>query len=134
MTARDRIILQKMVGYAADAQEYVSNMNFESFMADKKTVSACAFAIGQIGELASNISEETQQSNDGIPWRSIRGMRNKIVHDYEHVDSAVLWGTITKSLPDLIRQLDERLEQEAGTLIGDEPDTDEEPEQGMQFN
>ena len=46
-----------------------------------------------------------------IPWRSIRVMRNKIVHDNEHVDSAVLWGTITKSLPDLIQQLYEILEQ-----------------------
>lgn len=34
-----------------------------------------------------------------IPWNSIRGMRNRIVHDYENVDLSVLWGTIKESLP-----------------------------------
>ncbi len=36
-----------------------------------------------------------------IPWNSIRGMRNRIVHDYENIDLSVLWGTIKESLPDL---------------------------------
>ena len=44
-----------------------------------------------------------------IPWRSIKGMRNRIVHDYENVDLAVLWGTITKSLPTLIENIDSLL-------------------------
>lgn len=40
-----------------------------------------------------------------IPWNSIRGMRNRIVHDYENVDLSVLWGTIKESLPNLKDQL-----------------------------
>jgi len=78
-------------------------------MSDKKTVSACAFAIGQIGELTNSISEETRQTNDSIPWRNIRGIRNRIIHNYEHVDMAVLWGTLTKSLPELVVMLDNLL-------------------------
>lgn len=31
----------------------------------------------------------------------MKGMRNKIVHDYENIDLAVLWGTVQKSLPQL---------------------------------
>ena len=33
-------------------------------------------------------------------------MRNKIVHDYENIDLAVLWRTVTKSLPELNKQID----------------------------
>ena len=121
MTDRDKIILQKIVDYASDALEYVAGSEFDSFMTDKKTVSACAFVIGQIGELASNVSEETRKTYCDVPWRSICGMRNQIVHDYDHVDMTVLWGTITKSLPELIQQLDNVLAQE------------EEPEQGIQM-
>ena len=40
-----------------------------------------------------------------IPWNSIRGMRNRIVHDYENVDLSVLWGTIKESLPELKEKL-----------------------------
>ena len=34
-------------------------------------------------------------------------MRNRIVHDYENVDLAVLWGTIKESLPQLKKELKE---------------------------
>jgi uncharacterized protein with HEPN domain len=47
-----------------------------------------------------------------IPWKSIRGMRNKIVHDYENIDLAVLWGTVKKSLSELSKQIDSVLYQE----------------------
>jgi len=45
-------------------------------------------------------------------------MRNKIVHDYENVDLAVLWGTITKSLPTLIQSIDALLASEEGLDSG----------------
>ena len=89
--------------------QYIHGLSFEQFMLDKKTISACAFTVSQIGELAKDISLSTQQEYSYIPWKSIRGMRNKIIHDYENIDFAVLWGTITKSLPELLNQIDEIL-------------------------
>jgi len=112
MTGKDRIILQKISTYIDDVEQYVGGFSFEKFKADKKTLSACAFSVSQIGELAKEISEETQKLYADIPWKSIRGMRNKIVHDYENIDLAVLWGTVTKSLPELSRQIDSVLCQE----------------------
>lgn len=115
MTGKDRIILQKISEYAKEASDYVQGMTFDAFMQDRKTMSATAFCISQIGELAREVSESTQAVHPQIPWRSIKGMRNKIVHDYENVDLAVLWGTITKSLPTLIRNIDNLLALEANS-------------------
>ena len=109
MTGKDRIILQKISEYAKEASDYVQGMTFDTFMQDRKTMSATAFCISQSGELAKEVSEGTQATHPQIPWRSIKGMRNKIVHDYENVDLAVLWGTITKSLPTLIQNIDNLL-------------------------
>ncbi len=89
--------------------QYIHGLSFEQFMLDKKTISACAFTVSQIGELAKDISLSTQQEYSYIPWKSIRKMRKKIIHDYENIDFAVLWGTITKSLPELLNQIDEIL-------------------------
>ena len=116
MTGRDRIILQKTINYANDAVKYISGMDFEQFMDDRKTISACAFCIGQIGELMKEVDPLTQEANPQIPWRSIRGMRNRVIHDYENVDLAVLWGTISKSLPELILQMHQLLAIETLTL------------------
>ena len=73
----------------------------DEFLEDKKTMSACAFSVSQIGELAKLVSEETQAKYNDIPWTAIKGMRNRIVHDYENVNLMVLWATIEKSLPEL---------------------------------
>jgi len=113
MTGKDRIILQKIAVYAREAGEYIRGITFDAFMRDRKTITASAFCISQIGELAKDISENTQSAHPKIPWRSIKGMRNRIVHDYENVDLAVLWGTITKSLPKLIESIDALLASEA---------------------
>ncbi len=109
MKSKDKIILQKISGYIDDVVQYIHGLSFEQFMADKKTISACAFTVSQIGELAKDISLGTQDEYSYIPWKSIRGMRNKIVHDYENIDFVVLWGTITKSLPELLDKIDEIL-------------------------
>jgi len=126
MTGKDRIILQKISTYIDDVTQYVDGFSFEDFMADKKTLSACAFSVSQIGELAKEISEDTQEKHDYIPWKSIRGMRNKIVHDYENIDLAVLWGTVTKSLPELDKQIDVVLYHEVDEIYVLDDEEDEE--------
>jgi len=116
MTGKDRIILQKINTYIQDVTQYIDGFSFESFMIDKKTLSACAFSVSQIGELAKEISTEVQKEHDYIPWKSIRGMRNKIVHDYENIDLTVLWGTIAKSLPELSNQINSILFREVDEI------------------
>ena len=54
-----------------------------------------------MGEVVKEISEDTRNAHPTIPWKSIRGMRNRIVHDYENIDYTVLWSTIKTSLPEL---------------------------------
>lgn len=101
MKSRDRIIIQKIINYIDDIEKYVDNMNAKDFLDDKKTITACAFTVSQIGEIVKEIEEETMKEYPIIPWNSIRGMRNRIVHDYENIDLSVLWGTIKESLPEL---------------------------------
>lgn len=105
MSGRDRIILQKIIGYILDAESYTQDMDFEGFSLDSKTMSATAFVMGQIGELAKEVSPETVSANPDIQWKGMRGLRNRIVHDYENVDLKILWDTITVDLPELRDQI-----------------------------
>lgn len=41
-----------------------------------------------------------------IPWKSILGMRNRLVHAYFDIDLDVLWYTTTVSIPPLIQILE----------------------------
>jgi uncharacterized protein with HEPN domain len=112
MSDRDRGILLKIEKYILDAGNYTAEMDYDSFSNDSKTISATAFVLGQVGELAKEISPDMTAAHPGIPWKGMRGMRNRIVHDYENVDLKILWETIRDDLPALLSQiralLDER--------------------------
>ena len=105
MSERDRIILQKILKYINEAMSYTEGMDFGSFSQDSKTMSATAFALGQIGELAKEVSSEIESKYPHLPWKGMRGMRNRIVHDYENVDLNMLWDVVSNYLPELIGQI-----------------------------
>ena len=117
MKGKDRIIIQKIIGYIDDIEIYVKGLDAKEFLDDKKTITACAFTVSQIGELVKEITDETMQKYNGIPWNSMKGMRNRIVHDYENVDLSVLWGTIKESLPDLKDKLKDILLNETDSIF-----------------
>ena len=117
MNSRDRIIIQKIVGYIDDVEKYVEGIEARDFLDDKKTITACAFTVSQIGELVKEITDETIEKYPTIPWNSIKGMRNRIVHDYENVDLSVLWGAIRESLPELKNELKDIILKERDILF-----------------
>ena len=98
-------MLQKILVYIDDIAQYASGLNFDSFLQDKKTISACAFGILQIGELAKELSDDIQSQTPAIQWKGIRGMRNRIAHDYKNINYVVIWDVVETSLPILKSQL-----------------------------
>ena len=117
MKSKDRIIIQKIIVYIDDVEKYTEGLEARDFLDDKKTITACAFTVSQIGELVKEVTDETIEKYKEIPWNSIRGMRNRIVHDYENVDLSVLWGTIKESLPNLKIQLKDIILKETDILF-----------------
>ncbi len=117
MRSKDRIIIQKIIGYIDDVEKYTEGMEAKDFLDDKKTITACAFTVSQIGEIVKEIEEDTMKKYSDIPWNSIKGMRNRIVHDYENVDLSVLWGTIKESLPELKEKLKEIIIAEKDSIF-----------------
>ncbi len=59
----------------------------------------------QVSENSAKITEEFKELHSDIPWRAIKGMRNKIVHEYGDVDIKVVYDTVTEDLPVLYNKL-----------------------------
>ncbi len=106
MKEHERIILKKMKAYAVQALHFKGSMEFCAFSEDAKTIAACVLVLSQIGELVGRLSEEFTNRNSQIPWRKIKGMRNRIVHDYEGIRLNIVWDVLTDFLPAFIETVD----------------------------
>lgn len=42
------------------------------------------------GEAAKLLSEQTRAGFGAVPWHSIAGLRNVVVHEHFHIDAAVI--------------------------------------------
>ncbi len=100
--------LDHMRQAAIDALGFVEGMTRNDFLADKRTQQAVILSIIVIGEAATKIMDgyaEFVQANDEVPWRNMRGMRNRIAHGYFDVNLDVVWDTVQTALPRLLEQL-----------------------------
>ena len=55
----------------------------------------------QISENAKNLTDEFREQNAQIPWTDIYGLRNRIVHDYGHVDLEIVYDTLTTDIAEI---------------------------------
>ena len=58
-----------------------------------------------IGEAATHIPDDVQSQYPMVPWRSIKGMRNLLIHEYWSSDLLIIWKTIQESIPQLLEAL-----------------------------
>ena len=86
--------------------DYCSGLDRDAFLSNTMLQEACVFNVLQIGELAARAIEYGFDQKDSlVPWRQMRGMRNRIVHDYDGVRLDTVWDTIQNDFPDLLRIL-----------------------------
>ena len=107
MKKHEKIILSKIKIYAEQAMQFKEGMTFEEFSVDPKTISACVFNLSQIGELTTRLDSGFIEANCQIPWYKMRGMRNRIVHDYEGIQLNIVWDVLVDFLPELIENINE---------------------------
>ena len=85
---------------------YTDGMSFEDFAADRRTLDAVVRNLVTMGESIRWIPESILAAHPDVPWRTMRGVRNVVVHEYFGVDDAILWTTIRHDLPPLVAQLE----------------------------
>ena len=90
------------------AMSYVDGLSQDEFVADRKTQQAAVLNLIVIGKIATKIERDFSEfatTHSHIPWKSMRGMRNRIAHGYFEIDLSTVWVTLQTALPELRGQL-----------------------------
>ena len=97
--------IKKIINYIDKIIDFTKDIEYEEFTSNSLIQDACFMNLMQIGESAAKIDDEFMNKHTDIKWKEMKGLRNRIVHDYDGVNISIAWDTIKFDLPVLKEQL-----------------------------
>jgi uncharacterized protein with HEPN domain len=110
MSKRDwKILFEDIIESISKIESYTVDLSYDDFENNNLITDAVVRNIEIIGEASKNIPNEIQSLYGDIPWQKLRGIRNRIVHDYFNVDRTIIWFIVTYELTNLKNSLQKYL-------------------------
>lgn len=107
--------LEHIVGAIDRASRYLRNLpDLPALERDEQVQDAVVRTLAVIGEAATKAQKAAPEfvaRHPEMPWSQMRGIRNKVVHDYFDVAWDVVWNTVKDDLPPLRRQVEALLQE-----------------------
>ena len=94
-----------MLEALARISTYTSEHTYSSFLLDERTQDAVVRNFGILGEAASRIPQSFKSQFPAIPWRKLKGYRNRLIHEYFGIDYRIVWEIIEDDLAPLSSEL-----------------------------
>jgi uncharacterized protein with HEPN domain len=88
---------------------FIAGITYEAFLGDIKTQDAVIRNLEIIGEAAKNVSAEVRTRYPDIPWKSMAGVRDRLIHHYFGVNLDIVWQIVSAELPKVASQLEKAL-------------------------
>jgi uncharacterized protein with HEPN domain len=64
-------------------------------------LAAILYYLHTLSEATQRLSEESKSRYSEIDWSGISGFRNRLVHGYLNVNTAIVWNVVKNDLPPL---------------------------------
>lgn len=97
----DKYYLNKLIEDTGFIIKHTKDISKKAFTEDEILQDSMMFRMIQISANVLKLSEDFRNNHNEIPWYAIRGLRNRIVHDYGNVDLTIIYDTISKDIPEV---------------------------------
>jgi len=88
-----------------NAEMFLHDISYDQFEDDLRTNFAVVRALEIIGEVTKRLPTGLREKYSAIPWKSMAGMRDRIIHGYDTVDLQIVWDVVKKDIPQIKPQI-----------------------------
>ncbi len=97
--------LKKIVVDLKIIMERMENIDEKEFNKNELLIDSVIFRLIQISENSLKLSDQFKKEHKNVQWKAIKGLRNRVVHDYGNVDLSIIFDTVKNSVPLLYKSL-----------------------------
>ena len=101
----DRYYVEKIKADLKFVIDHTAGKTKKEIESDELLIDSIMFRIIQISENNGKLTDRFKSQHEDVPWLAIKGMRNRIVHDYGYVDMSVVYDTVINGLPEMYEKL-----------------------------
>ncbi len=112
MRPEDRTRSLHMIDAAETVAQFIAGRRREDLESDRLLLFAVVRPLEVLGEAAGRVSAEARAAAPEIPWGIIVSMRNRLIHGYFDIDTAIVWKTAIEEIPELLPRLRAVLEED----------------------
>lgn len=104
MTTPDAVRLDEMLEAIERTRGYVARGR-SVFLSDYDTRELIIHHLEHLSESADQASQHLKRANSLVPWKDLRDLRIRLIHQYMRPDPDAVWAFVRDRLPRIARQL-----------------------------
>ena len=90
---------------AVTIRRRIEGLTKDEFLSDINKTEATLYGLTVIGEAVRAMDDGFKTAHPDVPWQSVVGRRNFIVHEYDGIDYDIVWNVISHDLPEMTPRL-----------------------------
>lgn len=105
----DQYYIDKIITDLTFIRTHTESLSKSKLEEDEILVDSIMFRLIQVAENSEKLTEKFKKTYPSIPWRAIKGLRNRIVHEYGNVDLTIVYDTVKKRYTGIDRNIGRNL-------------------------
>ena len=101
MKRDSKLFVKDIIDAMQSIEKFIGKMSLDELQEDEKTSSAVIRKFEVIGEAAKYMPKKLKDKHKDIQWKSMAGMRDRLIHAYFGIDYKLVWAAIKTEIPKL---------------------------------